>query len=514
MKDRKDLLLGVDIGCQYAKAAMFDAEGNVLSLARLSQEPDSLPNIHWVEHDTESYFKTACSAIKKALAPLGPDISRLRAVGLTTFRNTNIAVDEKGKALRPAVVYLDKRENLSPPPLTLIWKVIFRLIGRHNAIQYVRKNSKFTWIRQNEPEIYNKTHKFVQASSYINYHLTGQMNETIPMMVGTFPFNVKKGEFFTQSGIHDAFGITPDLLPDLIPALSISGTITQEASEKTGIPQGLPVVVGGGDIQTAVVGMGAVDEGSASMVLGTTVRFQISSEKYVSDKENRFMPWPAAVPGRYCLETTIPGGFLSITWFGRELSHLEAQRAASTGISTEQVLDEAGAQIPPGSLGLIVHPYWVSYIGHENARGSILGLNLMHTRAHVYRALIEGIAYESRVGCEVIEERTGTRPREVRISGGPAKSDLVMTILADVLQIPTVRMKVSEAGALGAAICAAAGTGLFRDYREAIASMVQDDRRFEPNPANAAVYTRLFNVYKSVYPRIAEYYDQTNPANW
>jgi sugar (pentulose or hexulose) kinase len=509
LRTEDDLILAIDVGTQNIKAAVFDTHGTMHAIARLPQDPDSAPYPGWVEHDALRYWEKTCEAVREALIALGGGVKRLRAVGLTTLRGTTIPMDMDGRPLRPAIVYLDNRVNEEISSVRGLWKLFFWAIGRAAAIEYVRRHSRFLWIKQHEPHIYAHTYKFMQVASFLNYRLTGQINETIAMMVGMFPFDIKNLRFYPQKAIHEIFGVSPQQLPELKPPLSIVGNITPEAAKKTMIPQGLPVVVSGGDAQSAAIGMGATDEECAALVLGTAVVCQLSSKRYVVDKRNRFFPWPAAMPGKYTLEAGVSGGLITVTWFAKELAHYETQLGKESGKSPEQILDDAIRTIPPGSLGLIVHPYWTPSIHHEAARGSILGLTMAHSRAHIYRAILEGIAYEILTGLEAIQEKAGIMLKEIHVSGGGSQSDMVLSILADVFQVPTIRMRVSETTALGAAICAACGIGLFPSLKEGIDCMVHPEQRFDPNPENMGVYTTLYRCYQEVYPRIAEFYRRT-----
>jgi sugar (pentulose or hexulose) kinase len=509
VSEKRDLILAIDSGTQNVKAVVFDCDGRVRALSRLAHEPDSAPHPRWVEHDAEDYWDKMCRATREALTALGPDIDRLGAVGLTSQRGTTIPVDAEGNVLRPAIVYLDNRVTEGLPPVGGLWGLFFTAIGRRTAIQYVRSHSRFLWIKTNQPEIYAATRTFFQVASFLNFRLTSRTNESIGMMVGMFPVDYKKLTFYPQKGIHDVFGVTPQRLPELLPALSATGYVTKEASKKTMIPQGLPVIGGGGDVQAGVVGMGVTGQDEAALVLGTTIDFDIPTRRFINDEKLRFLCWPAALPDSYILESGVGGGFITITWFTNELAHHETQLAKRRRISPEELLDEAVKDIPAGSLGLMVQPYWTPPFHREAARGAIVGLTMAHSRAHIYRAILEGFAYEIRAGYEVMAAKTGVPIRKIRVSGGGSKSDAILSIVADVLGVPAERMEVQESSALGAAICAAAGSGIFPTVDEAVERMVHTRQRFEPNPKNKAVYETMYRCYRDFYPRVGDLYRET-----
>ena len=509
MSRKRDLILAIDSGTQNVKAVVFDCDGRVLALSRLAHEPDSAPYPRWVEHDADDYWEKMCRATREVLTALGRDVADIRAVGLTSQRGTTIPVDGDGNVLRPAIVYLDNRVTEGLDPVGGFWGLFFAAIGRKTAIQYVRSHSRFLWIKTNQPEIYSRTRTFFQVASFLNFRLTGRTNESIGMMVGMFPLDYKKLTFYPQKGIHDVFGVTPEMLPELMRPLSVTGYITKEASKKTMIPEGLPVIVGGGDVQAGVVGMGVTGEDEAALVLGTTIDFDIPTRRFINDQKLRFLCWPAALPDSYILESGVGGGFVTVTWFTNELAYRETELSRQRGVSPEELLDEAVKDIPAGSLGLMVQPYWTPPFHREAARGAIVGLTMAHSRAHIYRAILEGFAYEIRAGYEVMAAKTGVPIREIRVSGGGSKSDAILSIVADVLGVPALRMEVQESSALGAAICAAAGSGIFTTVEEAAARMVHIKQRFEPNPKNRAVYETMYRCYRDFYPRVGDLYRET-----
>jgi sugar (pentulose or hexulose) kinase len=506
---KQDLILAIDSGTQNVKAAVFDLEGRVRALSRLPHEPDSAPYPRWVEHDAEDYWDKMCRATREALTAIGPDIKFVKAVGLTSQRGTTIPVDAEGNVLRPAIVYLDNRVTEGLPKVGGFWGLFFAAIGRKTAIQYVRSHSRFLWIKTYQPDIYARTRTFFQVASFLNFRLTSRINESIGMMVGMFPLDYKKRAFYPQKGIHDVFGVTPGSLPELMPPLSITGYITKAASKKTLIPEGLPVIVGGGDVQAGVVGMGITAEDEAALVLGTTIDFDVPTRRFVNDEKLRFLCWPAAVPDAYILESGVGGGFITVTWFTKELAHYETELSRERGTSPEELLDQAVKDIPAGSLGLMVQPYWMPPFHREAARGAIVGLTMAHSRAHIYRAILEGFAYEIRAGYEVMASKTGVPIKEIRVSGGGSASDAILAIIADVLGVPALRMEVGESSALGAALCAATGAGSFKTLQEGIERMVHVKQRFEPNPASREVYETMYRCYQDFYPRVGDLYRKT-----
>jgi sugar (pentulose or hexulose) kinase len=289
------------------------------------------------------------------------------------------------------------------------------------------------------------------------------------------------------------------------------GYVTRSAAAKTDIPEGLPVIVGGGDVQSALIGMGAVRETIAAMVLGSVNVLDIPSKKYVKDKQFRFLSWAAAVSGQYVIERGLKGGFATVTWFKDKIAHYESEVAKNFGKTPEEILEEAIKDIPPGSLGLFVQPHWNPPFHRDDwARGSIIGFTMAHSRAHIYRAMLEGMVFESREGYEAISDVSGIEVSEIRVSGGGSRSDTFLDITANVFDIPTVRMRVEEASALGAAVCAAFGSGLVSSLEEGIKRMVHTAERFEPDSEKKKTYGKIFKTYKKIYPRLSDLLKDTS----
>jgi sugar (pentulose or hexulose) kinase len=311
--------------------------------------------------------------------------------------------------------------------------------------------------------------------------------------------------------IYNALGIERRHCVDLSAPDKILGYITPRAAQETGLPEGLPVVVGAGDKQCELLGAGAIDPSIAVISFGTATAMEVITRKYISDKQLRFFTWPAALPSAWDIEMFIYRGFWMVTWFKQEFGHREAIEAQKRGVAPEVVLDEVIRDIPPGSMGLMLQPYWSPTVNNNYAKGAIIGFSDIHTRAHIYRAIFEGLCFELRRLQEIVQKQTGIAITEIRVGGGGSQSDVVVQIAADMFNLPVSRMATSEIAALGAAMDAAVGTGMYATFEEAVAAMVRKGRTFQPDPHNHRIYTRLFHsayktssrVMEPIYRRIA-----------
>ena len=288
------------------------------------------------------------------------------------------------------------------------------------------------------------------------------------------------------------------------------GELQADAARALGLREGLPVVAAAADKACEVLGSGAIEPDVAALSFGTTATINTTQTKYV-EVQRMLPPYPAAMPGQYNTEIQIYRGFWMVSWFKREFAHREAALAAERGVAVESLFDELIRDIPPGSMGLTLQPYWSPGVrdpGPE-AKGAIIGFGDVHTRAHLYRAILEGLAYGLRAGAEQIERRTGRRLSRVVAAGGGSQSDVAMQLTADIFNRPTTRPHVYETSGLGAAINQAVGLGLYADYAAALKAMTRPGAEFTPRPEAAETYDRLYReVYAPLYPRLQPLYQK------
>jgi sugar (pentulose or hexulose) kinase len=510
----KNYIIAIDSGTQSIRAVLFDRHGTQLALEQADYEPYFSLSPGWAEQRTEDYWDKLCLVCNGLMGKIKVDCSQIAAIGLTSQRNTVIPMDKEGNALRPAILWLDQRTVAQVPPLGNISRLATRLAGQTEALLYAQKNSKFQWIKEQEPDIYCKTHKFVQATGFFVRKLTGEFRDSYGMISGIYPFDYKALRLYgmPMNFIYGALGIEKRHCVDLYSPDKVLGHITKEATLATGLPEGLPVVVAAGDKQCELLGAGGIDPAIAVISFGTGTCMDVITRKYISDGQLRFFTWPAAVPKAWNIEMFISRGFWMVTWFKQEFGHREAIEAQKRGVAPEVVLDEVIRDIPPGSMGLMLQPYWSPTVSSKYAKGSIIGFGDIHTRAHIYRAIFEGICFELRRMQEIVQSKTGIAIKEIRVGGGGSRSDVAVQIAADMFNLPASRMETSDIAALGAAMDAAVGTGMYATCEEAVAAMVRKGRTFVPNAQSHHIYTQLFNdVYKKsfstmepIYRRIAQ----------
>lgn len=499
-------LLSIDCGTQSLRAILFSLQGDVLGIERVAFEPYVSPKPGWAEQDPEIYWealKTVCNKLKEEYPE---HFDRLAGVGVTTLRDSLINVDKEGNPLRPSMVWLDQRKANPVYKPHLGMKLLFRIIRIEDSIDKAQRDGKCNWIRQNQPEIWEKTHKYLQVSGFLNYRLTGEYKDSVAAQIGHIPFDYKKqvwgnpNDLFTFSA--KLYPVEKNKLPELVPAGQVLGKITKKASEETGLPENLSVISCGSDKGCETLGMGVVTDDCASLSFGTTATVQTTSKKYL--EPIRFMPsYPAVLPGFFNPEVEIFRGFWMVTWFKEEFACKEVKMAKKKGIPPEAVMDKMLTKSEPGAHGLIVQPYWSPGLNQPSAKGSMIGFGDVHKKPHVYRAVIEGLTFALKEGLEKIERVSKKKIRKLAVSGGAAQSDEICQITADVFNLPVVRGRTTETSGLGAAVLIAFGTGNYSSIDEAIQNMVRFEDEFLPHKEHVETYHLLYRkVYRKMYKKL------------
>jgi sugar (pentulose or hexulose) kinase len=501
-------LFAIDNGTQSVRALVFDPRGNLLAKQRVPIEPyySTAPGL--AEQDPEVFWRAVCEACQGLWAQ-GVDESSLAAVALTTQRSTVINVDKDGKPLRPAIIWLDQRRTEGLKPVGGLWGIAFAVAGASETVAYLQAEAEANWIRTHQPEVWKETHKYLFLSGYLTHRLVGQFIDSVACQVGYVTFDYKAQTWAKPwDWKWQAVPMEKRILPNLVPAASPLGVISAEAASATGLPEGLPLIAAAADKATEVLGAGCLEPHIGCLSYGTTVTINTTHKKYI-EVIPLLPPYPAAVPGQYSFEIQVQRGYWMVTWFKHEFGLREQKIADERGIEPEDLFDELVHSVPPGSDGLVLQPYWspgLRFPGPE-ARGAIIGFSDVHTRAHIYRAILEGLAYAMREGAERTAKRSGIPVTELRVAGGGSQSEAAMQLTADVFGLPASRPHVYEASGLGAAVDAAVGAGVHPDFPTAIREMTHVRDTFEPDASAHRRYDDLYHgVYKKMYERLKPLY--------
>jgi len=509
--NNKDLLLAIDNGTQSLRALIFDLTGQLLAKKRVAFKPYFSENPGWAEQDPDVFWQALCQACQGLWQQDGIRKERIAGVALTTQRGTVINLDSAGDPLRPAMLWLDQRKTYGLPPISGAWGVLFKLLRLKKTVGYFQTEAEGNWIRTYQPEVWDKTRKYLLLSGYLTHRLTGEFADSIGCQVGYIPFDYKKLDWAADRDWRwQALDIDPACLPRLVPPGQPLGHITAKAAEATGIPAGLPLIAAAADKACEVIGSGSLEPSVGCLSYGTTATINVTHQEYVSAIP-LIPPYPSAVPGFHTIEVQIFRGYWMVSWFKQEFGHQEQQEAEQQGIEVEALFDQLVADVPPGSMGLVLQPYWTPGVrlpGPE-AKGAIIGFGDVHTKAHIYRAILEGLAYALREGKERIERRTRIPITSLRVSGGGSQSQNAMQVTADVFGLPTARPHVYETSGLGAAIDAAFGLGFYSDFRTAVRAMTHVGDVFEPDLNTHNLYNALYHdIYKKMYKRLRPFYER------
>ena len=505
----KDYLLAIDCGTQSVRALIFDLHGHLVDKAQVEIDSYQSPQPGWVENDPEQFWTSLCVACQRLWANTRVPKSSIAGVCITTQRATVVNLDHHGQPLRPAIVWLDQRRADVDPKLAWWWEVALRAVRMRSTVRYFSREAEANWIAQHQPSLWARTGKYLLLSGYLNYRLTGRFVDSVASQVGYIPFDYRRGRWAgAWNWKWQCLPLRRDMLPELVAAGTRLGGVSVEAARDMGIPEGLPVVAGAADKACEVIGAGCLAPDIACLSYGTAATINTTTSRYL-EATPFIPPYPAAIPGRYNAEIQITRGFWMVNWFKEQFGLHEELEARQRDVAPESLFDELVEAVPPGSMGLMLQPFWnpgIKVPGPE-AKGAVIGFGDVHTRAHLYRAILEGLAYALREGRERIERRGGTRIERVRVSGGGSQSDAAMQITANVFNLPAERPHLFETSGLGAAIIAAVGLGLHPDFDTAVREMTRVGRIFRPEAQHVRTYDQLYRkVYQRMYHRLQPLY--------
>jgi sugar (pentulose or hexulose) kinase len=487
---------------------MVAPTGKLIALKRKVYEPYFSKQPGWAEQNPDVYWNSFCEAAN-ALSREYPEAwENLTGVVVSTLRDTAVNFDTNGNVLRPAIIWLDQRKSNRRIRIALKDRLAFALVGMEKTVRTICANAKSNWLIDNEPEIWKNTDKYVMISGYFYNRLTGRWADSVASQIGHFPFDYKNRRW-ESSDSHwkwGGFGIQRDKLVELIEPGSVLGEVSSSASALTGLKVGLPVLAGGSDKGCETLGSGCVNEYSASMSFGTTATVQITTPRYI--EPIRFMPaYPSVIKGYYNPEVEIFRGYWMITWFKKEFGIEEVLKAKEMDVSPEELLDHRLSEIPAGSQGLLLQPYWSPHVKTPIAKGAMIGFGEVHTRIHIYRAIVEGINYGLMDGMEKIESKSGIPITEIHVSGGGAQSDPVCQIAADMFGRKVYQPLECETSTIGAAMVGFVGLKIHENFEVAMQNMVHYKKIYEPNPQNHMIYRNLYKkAYQKIYPRLRQIY--------
>ncbi|MGC9396281.1 MAG: xylulokinase [Anaerolineae bacterium] len=507
---KNNLFLGIDISTTGAKALLMDATGTVVTTATTAL-PLSTPKPLWSEQDPHDWWNGIVKSIQQALAQADATGDDVTAIGLTGQMHGLTLLDKDGEVLRPAILWNDQRTGAQCDEIRA-------RMGKARLIQVTGNDAltgftapKILWVREHEPEVYAKGAHVLLPKDYVRYKLTGDYACDKAGGAGTILFDVKARDWSPE--VLEKLEIPAEWMPKTYEGPEVTGVISAEAAAMTGLKAGTPVVGGGGDQAAGAVGVGAVEPGIVGLVLGTSgVVFASTGAPYI-EKNGLLHAFCHAVPGAWHLMGVMLSAAGSLQWH---------RDALAPGVSFDDLLAPA-AKVPAGAEGLFFLPYLTGErtpYPDPLARAGFIGLTLRHALPHMTRAVLEGVAFGLRDSMELVKgatapslnppQRGGERGggiKQIRVSGGGAKSALWRQILADVIGSELVTVNTTEGGAFGAALLAAVGASEWTTVPEACRATIKVVSATSPQPAQVKVYDDLYPLYRGLYPALKPTFD-------
>lgn len=500
-------VLGIDYGTESCRVAIFDLVGKPVAMAATAYQTTH-PRPGWAEQSPDDWYLALQSSTRKAMAEANVSAAEIEGISYDATTMTVVALDETGKELRPAIMWMDVRatEQAARALTTDNWA---RLVNGGGTMPATAEWYPFkaAWLRENEPETYAATHRLVDAPDWLNYKLTGEWTVNINSAAIRMYYNRDRGgwpvNFYEHIGCGDVF----DKLPtDVVNLGKLVGTLTKDAAEDLGLWAGIPVAQGPADAWAGQIGLGVVNPGKVALITGSSHVLTGQSAKQLHGPGFFGGYTDGVVPGQY----TVEGGQVStgsvMKWFKDNFARDLVSAADRTGANVYDVLNAESAQIPVGSDGLIINEYFQGNrtpYTDSKARGMIWGLSLAHGPAHIYHAIQEGISYGS---AHILGEmaKAGFEVKELVAAGGMTKSRQLIQMHADVTGVPITMTKVGDAVALGSSMCAAVGAGFYNDLQDAAANMVHEVETLEPDSEKHEEYQFYLQAYRDGYPALRE----------
>lgn len=470
----KKYLMGVDVGTQSAKVVIFDLDGSIVCEGKKALRRMNIPAPLLAEHPDDDLWdslKMAFAEVMTRFKEGGGNVDDILAMGICIIRCCRVLLNKDGELAYPVINWMDKRLNTP-----------YQHIAAYGDVRHV-----------------------TTTSGYIGHRLTGEYRDTCANYIGWWPMDNDTWNWSTDPQVMADCNIPREMLFDVVKPGEILGQVTARAAAQLGIPAGLPVIATAHDKAVEALGSGTLAAGVALVSLGTYIGAMVHGQENVKNSKN-FWPFQSSIPGRYLYECMgVRRGMWTISWFCDLFGPGIVDEAQDMGVTVEEMFNREAAKIPAGCEGLMTVHDWAPPAEAPYRKGVMFGFDGRHTRAHIYRSILEGIAFRMKSHVDKMMAELHTPLQKIVISGGGSNSDLFMQIFADVFAVPTCRNKMNGSAAVGCVINAGMAVGAFASYEEAISRMVKVGDEFQPIPANTKCYDQLF---LKVYSRVHDHFDQ------
>lgn len=500
-------LIGIDIGTSGTKTVLFDEFGGVVSSSTI-EYPMQQPRNGWAEQEPDDWWNATLESLKDVLMSSGVDGGDVKGIGLSGQMHGLVMLDQEGGVLRPSIIWCDQRTGKECEQLT-------QLVGREKLIQITANPaltgftaSKILWVRNHQPDIYQKCRHILLPKDYVRYRLTGDFATEVSDASGMQLLDIPN-RCWSQE-LLDLLDIDRGLLPKVYESPEITGSITSAVAKATGLRAGTPVVGGAGDNAAAAVGTGIVRDGAAFTTIGTSGVVYAHTSKMSIDPLGRVHTFCCAVPGCWHVMGVTQAAGLSLKWLRNTLCAGEVETAKNMGIDPYFIMDKEAERIPIGANKLLYLPYLMGERTPHldpDCRGAFLGLSAIHTKADMIRAVLEGVAYSLKDCMEILREM-GVRTEEMLACGGGGTSAVWRQMLADLYGCGVKTLETKEGPALGAAILAGVGAGLYDSVQSGCEKVLKVNKVQQPDLENGKVYDKYYRVYKSIYPALKDIYKE------
>ena len=497
-------IIAHDLGTSGNKATLFSTEGELVKSTHAGYDVKFF-NGNWAEQNPMDWWEAICTSTKELIK--GVDTSDIVAVSFSGQMMGCVCVDANGNPLRAAIIWADMRAVKQEQALAekISMDEVYHITGHRLSCSY--SIEKMMWVKDNEPEIYEKTDKMLNAKDLAVLKLTGVCVTDYSDASGTNAFDINTFEWSEK--IIAASGLKRNLFPETKPSTYIAGGITEEASKACGLKTGTPVVIGGGDGVCASVGAGSIAEGEtynclgSSSWIGTTARTPLFDDEYVT------FTWAHAVPGLVAPMGTMQAAGASFSWLKSEIAKAETKEAEAKGESAYEFINAQIEKSEPGSNGLLFLPYLLgerSPRWNAHARGAFVGLKMEHKRADLFRSVVEGIGMNLNVILSSLKKSTPIS--EMTVIGGMAKGGIVRQILADIYDMPVVSIShLDEASSMGAAVIGGVGVQALDGFED-IKKFIKIDTKTLPNKHNRARYNKMQGIFNKTYSSLVDVYEE------
>lgn len=496
-------VIGVDCGTSGTKTVLFDEKGKVIA-SHTVEYPMYQPENGYAEQDPADWANAMVETIKAVMGKSGVDKNDVKGIGISGQMHGLVMLDKDNNVLRRSIIWCDQRTEAEVEWMT-------KTVGREKLIEITANPAltgwtaaKILWVKNHEPEVFDKTAHILLPKDYLRFVLTHEYATEVSDASGMQLLDVPNRKWSDE--LLGIFGIDKSLLGKVYESCEVTGTLTKEMAQALGLNESTIVVGGAGDNAAAAIGTGVAEDGKAFTTIGTSGVVFAHTSGISIDPKGRVHTCCAAVPGAWHVMGVTQGAGLSLKWFRDNFCAAEKETAAYMDVDEYYLMDKEAETVPVGAERLLYLPYLMGERTPHldpNARGMFFGLSAMHTKKHMLRAVLEGVSYSLRDCVEVFKEMN-INVSDMMACGGGGSSPLWRSMLADLYGCPVKTASSKEGPALGAALLALTGAGVYSSVPEACKAVVSTDKIQQPNAENVPKYEQFYQLYREIYPAVKE----------